>query len=220
MEKSSGSSPSASAGTGLGAVPGLSAFTDSLEMMKRMWGFPVPGAGAAPSMIPGLGTLPSMFLPTVDVDELDKRIADLRSVEQWLNLNATMLRTTIQSLEVQRNTLAALRAFGGSMFGGTGSPSAAMTPGGAPWPPAPAPVPAFTAPPPADPPTMVPPEAPFNPAQWWTTLQDQFMRVAAAAVTEPAAQPPAEPDSPEPAAKAAAKAPGRAPGNPANSRKS
>jgi hypothetical protein len=216
LEKSSGSSPSASAGTGLGEVPGLSAFNDSLEMMKRMWGFPVPGA--APSMIPGLGTLPSMFLPTVDVDELDKRIADLRSVEQWLNLNATMLRTTIQSLEVQRNTLAALRAFGGSMFGGTGSPSSA-TPG-APWPPAPAPTPAFTAPLPADPPATVPPEAPFNPAQWWTTLQDQFMRVAAAAMTDSAAQPPAEPDSPEPGAKAAAKAPGRAPGNPANSRKS
>lgn len=213
MEKSSGSSPSASAGTGFGAVPGLPAFTDSLEMLKQMWAFPMPGA--APSMMPGLGSLPSMFLPTVDVGELDKRIADLRSVEQWLNLNATMLRTTIQSLEVQRNTLAALRAFGGSMFGGTGSPSAS----------------AFTAPPSAAPPPEpapdVPPAVPFNPAQWWTALQDQFLRVAAAAITDPGTQPPADPESPEQKAKAAAKTASKAaakppagePGTPASGRK-
>ena len=42
---------------------------------------------------------------------LDKRIGELRSIEQWLTINQNMLRTTIQGLEVQRGTIAALRSF-------------------------------------------------------------------------------------------------------------
>ena len=40
--------------------------------------------------------------------DLEKRIAELRTVEQWLNLNLGMLRTSIQTLEVQKGTLQAL----------------------------------------------------------------------------------------------------------------
>jgi hypothetical protein len=51
-------------------------------------------------------------VPGLSVEEIDKKIADLRLVEGWLETNAGLLRTTIQSLEVQRNTLAMLQAFG------------------------------------------------------------------------------------------------------------
>ncbi len=53
-----------------------------------------------------------MMAPLTNVEELDKRITDMRAVEQWLKLNLNMLQSAIQALEVQRATLATLRAFG------------------------------------------------------------------------------------------------------------
>ncbi len=96
-------------------------FADSFDLVKRVWGMTglptVPGPAAMAQFAQRLPqALPSMVTPTFDVNELDKRIADLRAVEQWLNLNVGMLHTTIQSLEVQRNTIATLRSFGGTML--------------------------------------------------------------------------------------------------------
>jgi hypothetical protein len=68
-----------------------------MDFMKNLW-------GSMPSAVPGF------VVPTVDLGELDKRIEDLRAVESWLALNANMLKATIQGLEVQRNTIAALHA--------------------------------------------------------------------------------------------------------------
>jgi len=108
-----------------GSLPFVGNMGDGLEFVRRMWN--VTGLPGLPTAA-GLGqyaqslpqALPSMITPTLDVEELDKRIADLRAVEQWLNLNTNMLRTTIQSLEVQRNTIATLKSFGGSMLGAVG----------------------------------------------------------------------------------------------------
>ncbi|CAG0946473.1 MAG: hypothetical protein EFKGCFLK_00795 [Rhodocyclaceae bacterium] len=75
--------------------------TDPLEFLKGMWGsmgFAVPG----------------MVTPTLDVNELDKRIADLKTVEGWLRMNLNMLQMSIQGLEMQRATLAAMQAIGQS----------------------------------------------------------------------------------------------------------
>ncbi|HQY27886.1 MAG TPA: hypothetical protein PK787_03780 [Burkholderiaceae bacterium] len=70
---------------------------DTVEFVKKAWAsFGVP---------PG-------FAPTVDVEELDRRIADLKAVEQWLTVNMNMLQGTIQALEIQRGTIATLQAFG------------------------------------------------------------------------------------------------------------
>jgi hypothetical protein len=84
---------------------GTSPFTESIaggmDFMKAMM-------GGMPSSVPGF------VLPTVDLDELDKRIKDLRAVESWLALNANMLKHTIQGLDVQRNTIAALKTYGGA----------------------------------------------------------------------------------------------------------
>ena len=61
-------------------------------------------AGAA---IPGFN---QWVAPTLDPQELDKRIDELRTVQFWLENNARMLTATIQALEVQRMTLSTLHA--------------------------------------------------------------------------------------------------------------
>jgi hypothetical protein len=53
-----------------------------------------------------------MVAPPMSVDELDKKIQDLKTVESWLNVNMNMLRGTIQALEVQRATIATLQSLG------------------------------------------------------------------------------------------------------------
>ena len=95
--------------------------SEGFDLVRKVWGvtglptLPTPSSMAQfATRLPQ--TLPSMIAPTLDVEELDKRIADLRAVEQWLNLNLSMLRTTVQSLEVQRNTIATLKSFGGAML--------------------------------------------------------------------------------------------------------
>nr|WP_211159846.1 PhaM family polyhydroxyalkanoate granule multifunctional regulatory protein [Aromatoleum aromaticum] len=55
-------------------------------------------------------SLPGMVTPTLDVDELDKRIADLKAVENWLKMNLNMLQMTIQGLEMQRVAIATMQA--------------------------------------------------------------------------------------------------------------
>jgi hypothetical protein len=60
----------------------------------------------------GGGGLPSIgqwIAPTLEPEELGKRIDELRTVQFWLEQNAKLLGTTIQALEVQRMTLATLK---------------------------------------------------------------------------------------------------------------
>ena len=70
---------------------------DPLDFVKNMWG--------------NMGfSLPGMVAPTFDVDELEKRIADLKAVEGWLRMNLSMLQMSIQGLEMQCTTLNAVRS--------------------------------------------------------------------------------------------------------------
>lgn len=76
---------------------------DPFEIFRRLWGplgLPVPG----------------MAVPTLDPKEVDKRIAELRSIESWLEVNLNMVRFAVQGLEVQRSALLAM---------GAGAPGAA-----------------------------------------------------------------------------------------------
>jgi hypothetical protein len=166
-------------------LPFAGSVLESLELMGKVW------AGVFPQM-PGFAnaaSLPSMMVPTLDVDELDKRITDLRAVEQWLALNASMLRASIQTLEVQRNTIATLKTLGGTFAAATAPASvkaAAPPPEAASSPSAFAPAPRRTRRSQAakETPAPNPVEMPMNPAAWWGTLQDQFTRIAAAAAGE------------------------------------
>ena len=71
--------------------------SDPMEFLKSLWGntgMPLPG----------------LVTPTLDTNELEKRIADLKAVEGWLKTNLGMLQMTIQGLEMQRATLSAFQA--------------------------------------------------------------------------------------------------------------
>ena len=90
-------------------------FNQSLEMFKTMWGQGATGqAGQFPfttDASKAAGGFGAAF-PGLDIDELEKRIKDLKSVENWLNLNLNILKSTIQGLEVQHATMMALKSFG------------------------------------------------------------------------------------------------------------
>ena len=90
-------------------------FNQSLDMFKTMWG---QGTAAQAGQFPfsadaskAAGGFGAAF-PGLDVDDLEKRIKDLKSVENWLNLNLNILKSTIQGLEVQHATMMALKSFG------------------------------------------------------------------------------------------------------------
>jgi hypothetical protein len=69
---------------------------DPFEMFRRLWG---------PLGVP----IPGMAVPTFDPKEVEKRIAELKSVEAWLQMNMNMLKFSIQGLEMQRAALQAMK---------------------------------------------------------------------------------------------------------------
>lgn len=72
----------------------------SMEMMRNAW----QGMAKAGGFEQVLGA-------NISPQELEKRIADLRAVEQWLRMNLSMLSSTIQALEVQQATVSTLNSF-------------------------------------------------------------------------------------------------------------
>ena len=77
---------------------------DPFEFLKSLWG---------PMGLPMAG----MAAPTLDPAEIEKRIAELKLVENWLNMNLGVLRMTIQGLEMQKSTLAVMQSAMGQAQG-------------------------------------------------------------------------------------------------------
>lgn len=130
--------------------------------------------------------LPGMVTPTLDVDELERRIKDLKAVEGWLKMNLNMLQMTIQGLEVQCATLAAVRAMS-ERARQAASPEAASTSGET-----------------SD--NEIP--NPFNPAALWPWLVQGMQQAAAsgaAGAPEPAATPEPDPQAPDDGATSASR---------------
>ena len=72
---------------------------DFFEFMQKMWnpmGFPIPG----------------MIAPTMNIEDLDKKIAELKAVETWLMMNTGFVQMTVKTLEMQRAGLESLQAAG------------------------------------------------------------------------------------------------------------
>ena len=90
--------------------------SDPMEFLKSLWG----NAGMP---------LPGLVTPTLDTNELEKRIADLKAVEGWLKTNLGMLQMTIQGLEMQRATLSAIQAISQT----ASNPSPSLSPGANPF---------------------------------------------------------------------------------------
>lgn len=172
-------------------LPG--AMNDTLDFVKNLWG----------SMaVPGMG-LPGMAAPAMSVEDLDKKITDLKAVEGWLNMNLSMLRGTIQTLEVQRGTIVTLKSMGEALASAVQQPganeksvlaaapyaSAFFAQPAAPAPEAPKPVPKAEAKPeakleaPKDPVPAAAAAAMTNPAAWWNMLQDQFKQAVSTAMS-------------------------------------
>ncbi|CDS52157.1 Alginate regulatory protein AlgP [Polaromonas sp. CG9_12] len=72
-------------------------------------------AGSATHAIPQLPNLGNWIAPTLNVEELDKRVQELKAVQFWLDQNAAALKATIQALEVQKMTLATLKGMNFNM---------------------------------------------------------------------------------------------------------
>ena len=81
---------------------GMPDFHQSVEMMKNMWSSAAKtnAEGANTSFgLPGMSAMNPFGIPTVDIDELDKRIKDLKSVEAWLSLNLNVLQLLFKDLK-------------------------------------------------------------------------------------------------------------------------
>lgn len=174
----SGNGTNGSSGTGgnggsggMGSLPGANAMGDTLEFVKNLWG----------SM-----KIPGMNMPSMSPEDIDKQIADLKAVESWLQMNMNMLRGSIQALEVQSATLAALRSMSQS-FSQAALPSAADQ--GSPAFESPFAQSSTLAAGPADAPGASLPDvaataAQFaNPAMWWNVVQEQFSNAVGQAMT-------------------------------------
>jgi hypothetical protein len=197
-------------------MPGAGSINETLEFMRNMWG----SMGA-----------PAMGIPSLSVEEINKKISDLKTVASWLELNMNMLRATIQTMEVQSATLSTLQAMGAiltpreaqSGAADATADRAATASGFANWPepsfkPAPAEAVADAgegtpeaAPEQTDAARTAEPQAAAvpdfqatmtNPNAWWNLLQEQFQQAVGNVLAE---QQPAVAKASPAAAKATAK---------------
>src|SRR6185295_11094670 len=84
-----------SSGAAIMAETGLP--KDLFEWMQKMWNpmsFPMPG----------------MLTPTANVEEIQNKIRELKTVENWLTMNVGFVQMTIKTLEMQKAALESLGA--------------------------------------------------------------------------------------------------------------
>ena len=201
----------------------MSAFGDfgkwvpGFEFLK---GLTQPGGAPGTSAMPPLG---GWVAPTLNVEDLEQRIKELKTVLFWLEQNGTALKATIQAMEVQKMTLVTLKGMNVSMQE-MAQAFSIPTPEAAPKPaPFSAPAseaasstaPGFAAssqPRPSSKPAAQPdspsqpgdsPQAPeppvqaaaggVDPLQWWGALTQQFQTIANAAIKDATARTPEMP---------------------------
>jgi hypothetical protein len=164
-------------------TPGFTKLVPGFDFLQTL----VKNAGSA---IPGIG---QWVAPTLDPEELEKRIEELRTVQFWLEQNARMLGATIQALEVQRMTLSTLKTMNVQMADLRDSMRLKI-----PEAPAAAPVAATEPERPATtkasprksgrgkPSAPVGPAGLVDPMQWWAALTKQFTQVATTAMKDTA----------------------------------
>jgi hypothetical protein len=85
-------------------VPGF----DFLKNLTKSAAQAQPATGAMPGMA-------SWVAPTLSIEEIDKRIQELKAVQFWLDQNATALKASIQAMEVQKMTLSTLQSMNVNM---------------------------------------------------------------------------------------------------------
>jgi hypothetical protein len=198
----------------------FSQFVPGFDFLKNLAGGAAAGSGAATSAVPGLPSLASWVAPTLSVEEVDKRIQELKTVQYWLEQNGHALKATIQALEVQKMTLSTLRGMNvrmediASAFTKQAAPAAPVA--APPAEPEPEVEAEEEAPAPAKNARSKPASAAsasggdggvIDPMQWWGSLTEQFQQIATSALHD-AAQlkvpaPAAAPAASKPAARKA-----------------
>jgi predicted XRE-type DNA-binding protein len=90
-------------------TPDMSSFGKFVPGFDFLQNLAKQAAGGTPQSSPQMPNLGSWVAPTLNAEELDKRIEELKTVQFWLDQNAMALKATIQALEVQKMTLATLK---------------------------------------------------------------------------------------------------------------
>jgi hypothetical protein len=160
-------------------------------------------AKGASQTMPQMPNLSNWVAPTLNLEDLEKRIGELKAVHFWLDQNSKALGATIQALEVQKMTLATLKGMNfnmgdvadalklkaaDTMFGGGQKASekvadaAKSASDAAPGASARSKAARTTAP------TSPPASGVVDPLQWWGALTQQFQQIAASALKDVATQ--------------------------------
>jgi hypothetical protein len=89
----------------------------ALEFMQKMWnplGLSMPGVmpPSVPGMAPAAPPFPNplAMFATIDPAEVEKKIGELRVIENWLTMSLNFMQMSIKTLELQKASLEALRA--------------------------------------------------------------------------------------------------------------
>ena len=81
---------------------GFGKFVPGFEFLQNL-------AKSASQSVPQMPNMANWIAPTMSVEDLEKRIDELKAVHFWLDQNSKALAATIQALEVQKMTLATLK---------------------------------------------------------------------------------------------------------------
>ena len=94
---------------------------EALQFMQRMWapfGVPMPGFGlpgtaaaaAAPAMPAGAAfPNPAAMFASLDPAEIERKIGELKVIENWLQMSLNLMQMSIKTMELQKASLEALR---------------------------------------------------------------------------------------------------------------
>lgn len=181
---------------------GFGKFVPGFDFLQNL----AKGASGNMAQMPNLS---SWIAPTISIEDLDKRVQELKAVQFWLEQNSRALSATIQALEVQKMTLATLQGMNVSMgdvanafklkttdsvmdsmqkmtdsFAGAAQSMSAAA-GRVPDVPTPPPAIAQPAAPNAE---AQAPTSTVDPMQWWGALTQQFQQIAGTVLADVAKQ--------------------------------
>ena len=167
---------------------GFAKFVPGFDFLQNL----AKGAGG----ISHMPNLANWVAPTLNVEELDKRIEELKNVHFWLEQNSRALAATIQALEVQKMTLATLKGMNFNLADVANAlkprmpeaTTAAARPQAAPEPAAAASADKAATPEAGADGAKAALSGMVDPIKLWGSLTQQFQQIAATAVKEAASQ--------------------------------